>query len=134
MSHPIQKLQPSKFPSGPSPITPDQRYWKKFKHAQDIQCLSPVTHISFPPPSRNHLLPSNNDSFAVTTGTRVQIFSIQTRKPTKTIARFSDIAHSAEIRRDGRVLVAGDDSGRIQVFDMKERSILKTWDEHKQPV
>lgn len=31
-------------------------------------------------------------------------------------------------------MVAGDDSGRIQVFDMKERAILKTWDEHKQPV
>ncbi|KAI9048423.1 hypothetical protein LZ554_007259 [Drepanopeziza brunnea f. sp. 'monogermtubi'] len=134
MSHPIQKIQPSKFPSGPSPITPDQRYWKSFKHSQNLSCQSPVTHISYPAPSRNPLQPSNNDSFVVTTGTRVQIYSIQSRKLTKTITRFTDIAHSAEIRRDGRVMVAGDDSGRIQVFDMKERAILKTWDEHKQPV
>lgn len=134
MSHPIQKIQPSKFPSGPSPITPDQRYWKNFKHTQNLPCQSAVTHISFPPPSRNPLQTSTNDSFVVTTGTRVQVYSIQTRKLVKTIARFSDIAHSAEIRRDGRVMVAGDDSGRIQVFDMKERAILKTWDEHKQPV
>ncbi|KAG4419202.1 hypothetical protein IFR04_007703 [Cadophora malorum] len=134
MSHPVQKLQPSKFASGPSPITPDQRYWKSFKHSQSLPCQSPVTHISFPPPSRNPLQPSNNDSFVITAGTRVQIYSIQTRKLIKTITRFSDIAHSAEIRRDGRVMVAGDDSGRIQVFDMKERAILKTWDEHKQPV
>ncbi|KAI6709889.1 hypothetical protein JHW43_007563 [Diplocarpon mali] len=134
MSHPIQKIQPSKFPAGPSPITPDQRYWKTFKHSQNLPCQSPVTHISFPPPSRNILQPSNNDSFVVTTGTRVQIYSIHTRKLIKTITRFSDIAHSAEIRRDGRVMVAGDDSGRIQVFDMRERAILKTWDEHKQPV
>jgi U3 small nucleolar RNA-associated protein 15 len=64
----------------------------------------------------------------------VQIYSIKTRKLVKTITRFSDIAHSAEIRRDGRVMVAGDDSGKIQVFDVNSRAILKTWEEHKQPV
>lgn len=52
----------------------------------------------------------------------------------KTISRFDDIAHGAEIRRDGRVMVAGDESGAIQVFDVNSRAILKTWKEHKQPV
>ena len=52
----------------------------------------------------------------------------------KTISRFDDIAHSAEIRRDGRVMVAGDESGAIQTFDISSRAILKTWKEHKQPV
>lgn len=31
-------------------------------------------------------------------------------------------------------MVAGDESGKIQVFDVKSRAILKTWEEHKQPV
>jgi U3 small nucleolar RNA-associated protein 15 len=31
-------------------------------------------------------------------------------------------------------MVAGDESGKIQVFDVNSRAILKTWDEHKQPV
>jgi U3 small nucleolar RNA-associated protein 15 len=31
-------------------------------------------------------------------------------------------------------MVAGDDTGRIQVFDVNSRAILKTWEEHKQPV
>lgn len=31
-------------------------------------------------------------------------------------------------------MVAGDDSGKIQVFDVNSRAILKTWTEHKQPV
>ena len=52
----------------------------------------------------------------------------------KTISRFDDIAHGAEIRRDGRVMVAGDESGAIQVFDVNSRAILKTWKEHRQPV
>lgn len=31
-------------------------------------------------------------------------------------------------------MVAGDDTGKIQVFDVGSRAILKTWEEHKQPV
>lgn len=72
--------------------------------------------------------------FAVTTGTRVQLYSTRTRKLIKTITRFGDIARSGDIRRDGKVLAAGDDSGKIQVFDVGSRAILKTWDTHKQPV
>lgn len=134
MAAPITKLQQVKLPSGPSPITPEQQYWKAFRSSQNLPFQSPVTHISFPPPPSNPLLPSNNDYFTITTGTRVQIFSIRTRKLVKTITRFSDIAHSGEIRRDGRVMVAGDETGKIQVFDVNSRAILKTWEEHKQPV
>ncbi|TVY28425.1 U3 small nucleolar RNA-associated protein [Lachnellula hyalina] len=134
MAAPITKLQQVKLPTGPAPLTPEQQYWKGFKSSQNIPSQSPITHISFPPPPSNPLLPSTNDYFAVTTGTRVQIFSIRTRKLIKTITRFSDIAHSAEIRRDGRVMVAGDETGKIQVFDVNSRAILKTWEEHKQPV
>jgi U3 small nucleolar RNA-associated protein 15 len=134
MAAPVTKLQQVKLPKGPSPLTPEQQYWRTFKSSQNVPSQSPITHISFPLPPRNPLLPSNNDSFAVTTGTRVQIFSIRTRKLVKTITRFSDIAHCAEIRRDGRVMVAGDETGKIQVFDVNSRAILKTWDEHKQPV
>ena len=31
-------------------------------------------------------------------------------------------------------MVAGDETGKIQIFDVNSRAILKTWDEHKQPV
>ena len=134
MAYQVPKHQVVKLPQGPSPITPEQRYWKTFKTPQNIPSQSPVTHISFPPSSNNPLVPSNNDYFAVTTGTRVQIYSIRTRKLIKTFTRFGDIAHSGEIRRDGRVMVAGDESGKIQVFDVNSRAILKTWTEHKQPV
>ncbi len=134
MAAPITHLQQVRLPSGPSPLTPEQTYWKGFRSSQNIPSQGAVTHISFPPAPSNPLLPSNNDHFAVTAGTRVQIYSIRTRKLVKTITRFSDIAHCGEIRRDGRVMVAGDETGKIQVFDTNSRAILKTWEEHKQPV
>ena len=135
MSAPVLPLQPVKLPPGPSTLTPEQTYWRTFKSPQIVPSPSnnPITHISSPPPPSNALAQAS-DHFVVTTGTRVQIFSIRTRKLVKTISRFDDIAHGAEIRRDGRVMVAGDDSGAIQVFDVNSRAILKTWKEYQQPV
>lgn len=145
MAAPVQPLPLVKLPTGPSPVSNEQRYWRTFKHQLLIPSVtsSPVTHISCPtflgPP-----IPSlstsaatrsgQHDSFAVTSGARVHIYSIRSRKLEKTISRFGDNARSAEIRRDGRCLVAGEDSGRIQVFDMDSRAILRTWTAHKQPV
>ena len=135
MTAPVLSLPPVKFPAAPSPLTPEQTYWRTFKSQQLIPSSSnnPITHISFPPAPANPLtVPS--DHFIVTAGPRVQIYSIRSRKLVKQIARFDDVAHSGEVRRDGRVLVAGDESGAIQVFDVASRAILKTWKEHKQPV
>ncbi|KAG9231964.1 WD40-repeat-containing domain protein [Amylocarpus encephaloides] len=134
MAAPVEKLQQVKLPSGVTATTPEQTYWKSFKSSQNVPAQAPVTHISFPQPPNNPLLPTNNDYFVTTTGTRLQIFSIRTRKLVKTITRFADTAHSGEIRRDGRVMVAGDETGKIQVFDVNSRAILKTWEEHKLPV
>ena len=135
MSAPVLPLQPVKLPPGPSTLTPEQTYWRTFKSQQLVPSPSnnPITHISSPLPPSNALAQAS-DHFAVTTGTRVQIFSVRNRKLVKTISRFDDIAHGAEIRRDGRVMVAGDESGAIQVFDVNSRAILKTWKEHRQPV
>ena len=135
MAAQVVPLQPVKLPPGPSPLTPEQRYWRTFKSPiiLPVPNYNPITHISHPLPPLYS--PSQaSEYFAVSTGTRVQIFSVRTRKLVKTISRFEDIAHSAEIRRDGRVMLAGDESGAIQVFDITSRAILKTWREHKQPV
>ena len=138
MAAEVQSLQPLKLATGPTPLTADQRYWRGFKNQQLVPSPSsnPITHISFPGLPSNPLATPPSDTFAVSSGSRVQIFSTKTRKLLKTITRFGydDIAHSGEIRRDGRVLIAGGDSGAIQAFDTGSRAILKTWKEHKQPV
>ncbi|KAI9849903.1 MAG: hypothetical protein M1837_000117 [Sclerophora amabilis] len=137
MAASVTPLQPVKLPAGPSPVTPEQQYWRTFRSQQQIPSPSsyPVTHVSFPSHQKSaNNAASQNDLFAVTTGLRVQLFSIRTRKLVKTITRFDETAHSGEIRRDGRVMLAGDDKGLMQVFDVNSRAILRTWKEHKQPV
>jgi U3 small nucleolar RNA-associated protein 15 len=135
MAAEVQPIPQLKLPARPSSLTPEQTYWRTFK--SPLAFPSPtshaVTHIAQPSvnPRVAHTSP---DTFVVTTGARVQIFSHRTRKLLKTITRFDDTAHSGEIRYDGRVLVASDETGAIQVFDVNSRAILKTWKECKQPV
>lgn len=135
MAAEVQSLPQIRFAARPSSLSPEQRYWRTFKSPLNLSSPTShaVTHISQPSANPNHLqiLP---DTFVVTTGARLQIFSHRTRKLLKTITRFDDTAHSGEIRYDGRVVTAGDETGAIQVFDANSRAILKTWREHKQPV
>ncbi|CAI6333062.1 unnamed protein product [Periconia digitata] len=139
MAAEVQPLQPIKLPTGPSSVTSEQQYWNSFASELRLdpsQHSSPVTNISLPHRPSSSQLTVAQDLFAVTTGSRVQIFSSKTRKVVKNISRFGvdDIAHSGTIRRDGRIVAAGGDSGTIQAFDLNSRAILKTWKEHKQPV
>ncbi|EPT03787.1 hypothetical protein FOMPIDRAFT_1046817 [Fomitopsis schrenkii] len=104
----------------------ESRYWRQFKNPVFIKEYAPVTSI--------HFSPSKPHRYAVTAATRIQIYAPRTQKVTKTISRFKDIARSGSIREDGKLVVAGDDTGLIQVFDINSRAILRTLDVHKQPV
>lgn len=146
MAAEVLPLQQLKLPTGPSPVTAEQRYWKSFKNQKSHTSTAswPISHISFPAmtagaASSNSLVAAAkvNDLFAVTSGPRVDIFSIRKRELLKTIGRFDSEAHCGELRIDGRVVVAGEDSGRIQVFDVSGNNrgaVLRTWNIHKQPV
>lgn len=146
MAAEVVPLRQLKLPTGPSPVTAEQKYWKSFKNPKLHTSTAswPIAHISFPAPSAATATSSSlataakaNDFFAVTSGPRVDVYSIRKREPVKTIGRFESVARSGEIRPDSRVLVAGDDSGKMQVFDVaggSRAAILKTWHVHKQPV
>ena len=133
MAAEVQPLAPTKLAARPSSQTPEQTYWRSFKSPLSLTSPSNhgITHVSQPTSLTN--ANSSSDYFAVTTGARVQLFSHRTRKLVKTISRFDDTAYGGEIRYDGRVLAAGDETGTLQVFDINSRAILKTWKEHKQP-
>lgn len=128
MAAEVQPLPLLRAAPGPAPLTPDQAHWKTFKK----QVLLPSPHnaaiTSITTPHRNPL-GTQADVFAVTSGARVQIFNIKTGKPVKTVSRFGldDTARSGVLRRDGRILLAGGDSGVLQAFDTGSRAILKQW-------
>ncbi|ETS64481.1 hypothetical protein PaG_00942 [Moesziomyces aphidis] len=135
--------------------SPESHYWRKFRAPVFVKELAPITSIHFVPPVSVYSTAPEDDAapnsvvgststqptsvsarqkFAVTTGARVQIYSMRNARVAKTISRFKDVARSANFRSDGRLMVAGDDSGLIQVFDTTSRAILRTMRGHSNPV
>ena len=85
----------------------ESRHWRQFKHPVFVKEYAPVTSV--------HFSTAKPHRYAVTAATRVQIYAPRTQKVTKTISRFKDVARSGHIRQDGKLVVAGDDTGLIQV-------------------
>ncbi|KIY49253.1 WD40 repeat-like protein [Fistulina hepatica ATCC 64428] len=106
--------------------TAESRYWRQFKSPVFVKEYAPVTSI--------HFCPSKPHRYAVTAATRIQIYAPRTQKVVKTISRFKDVARSGHMRSDGQLVVGGDDSGLVQVFEFKSRAVLRTLDSHKLPV
>ncbi|RHZ77413.1 hypothetical protein Glove_180g119 [Diversispora epigaea] len=121
-----KKLSIRKFAVPIKKDTEESRFWKKFKTHSTLSEAASVTSINYSPISPH--------DFAVTSSTRVQIYSAQNFKVKKSISRFNDVAYCGTIRNDGKLLVAGDATGLIQVFDINSRAILRTLRGHNLPV
>lgn len=109
MSSSRQRVQQTRNPVLPAKTTPEQKYWRGFLNPQLIKENHPITHIHFNPVSPH--------DFAVTSSTRIQVFSSKTRQVIKTFSRFKDTVYSGEYRYDGKLLVAADALGLVSLFD-----------------
>lgn len=117
MSSSKERVPQVRNPTLPSQTTPEQRYWRGFSSPQLVKENHPITSIHFNPVSPN--------DFAVTSSTRIQVFSSKTRQVIKTFSRFKDTVYSGEYRYDGKLLVAADASGLVTIFDSYQpRSLL----------
>ncbi|AET41229.1 snoRNA-binding rRNA-processing protein UTP15 Ecym_7403 [Eremothecium cymbalariae DBVPG len=109
MSSDRPRVIPLKSAVLPQQTTPEQRYWRQYSSTQLVKEHNAVTHISFNP--------QHPHDFAVTSSTRVQVFSSRTRQVIKTFSRFKDVVYSASFRQDGKLLVAGDATGLVSIYD-----------------
>lgn len=119
-----KRTELKRFPAISARKSSEYRYWKKFKNPILVKEYAAVNAIHFSPVSPYE--------FAVTSSTRVQIYSSKSNTVTKTISRFRDTAYSGSIRNDGKLAVAGDASGLVQVFDVNSRAILRSLHGHQE--
>lgn len=69
--------------------------------------------------------------FAVTCSVRVPIYNPITKLVVKNLARFDGNSYGGTFRKDGRLLVAGDDSGAVRLFDTSTKNVLRIFRGHK---
>ncbi|KAJ3179051.1 snoRNA-binding rRNA-processing protein [Gaertneriomyces sp. JEL0708] len=113
-----RKVPVKRFPKAAGRKSAEATYWRKFQAPILVKEYASISSISFSPISPY--------DFAVTSSTRVQVYSTRSHTIKKTISRFKDTAYSGTIRGDGKLLVAGDASGLVQLFDLNSRAILRT--------
>lgn len=117
-----KKISIKQYPRLAARETAEDRYWQKLKVPIIVKEHAPITDINFSPVAPHE--------FAVTSSTRVQIYSSVTNQIVKTISRFTDVAYGGSFRDDGKLLVAGCADGGVQVFDMNSRIILRHFKGH----
>ncbi|BFZ57447.1 U3 small nucleolar RNA-associated protein 15 [Savitreella phatthalungensis] len=125
MATDVPRLAETNFAARISAPTKEARFWRRYKKPLLINEYAAVTGI--------HFCDNAPHDFLAASSTRVQIYSARTRHIARTISRFTDVVYTAEFRRDGKLVVACDASGLVQVFDAASRSILKTINAHKLP-
>lgn len=78
--------------------------------------------------------PIEPHNFAVTCSVRVQIYNPITKLVAKNLSRFQENAYGGTFRKDGRLLVAGDEESHVKLFDVSTKHILRSFRGHKGPV
>ncbi|KAJ2785453.1 U3 small nucleolar RNA-associated protein [Coemansia javaensis] len=105
---------------------PEAGYWRQFQAPVLVKEHGMVTSLEFSPVQPHDLL--------VTASMRLQVYDSRTSQLKRSVTRFAAQARSGSYRSDGKLVVAGDDKGLVQVFDGSSRAILRTFRGHTDPV
>ncbi|XP_064390591.1 U3 small nucleolar RNA-associated protein 15 homolog [Halichondria panicea] len=123
--HSFKKLSLKRFPKVDKRENREDNFWKRFQYPLVAKEISAVSHIHFSPVAPH--------DFAITSGSRVQVYSGPSNQVKKTISRFNEAAFSACFRQDGKLLAAGTEEGVVKVFEMNSRAILRHFKGHNKP-
>ena len=121
-----RKLQGRQYAQLPQRLTAENRFWRTFKTVALEQQIGPVTCINFSPAAPGDV--------AVTTSTRVLVYDASTARVKKQLSKFKDVVYSGTFRSDGKLLVAGGESGVVQVFELGTKGVLRKLEGHARPV
>ena len=106
--------------------TPESKYWKKF-------ALTGEEHLQGAPVCI-HFNPASNNQYIVSASTKVSLYNSLDDKVQRSFSRFNDDVYSGRYRKDGKLIVAGDKSGYVKVFDVKTKAALRQIKAHSSAV
>lgn len=97
-------------------LTPEARYWRKFKPAVTLKHLATPTTIA--------LTPCSPHQFAVNASMHVTIYDLPSCREARTLNCFKSPVNALSFRRDGLLLAAGDDVGDVHLLQPTKRTAL----------
>lgn len=97
-------------------LTPEARYWRKFKPAVTLKQLVTPTAIA--------LTTSSPHQFAVNASMHVTIYDLPSCREARTLNCFKSPVNALSFRKDGLLLGAGDDVGDVHLLQPTKRTAL----------
>uniref|UniRef100_A0AAV1UL34 U3 small nucleolar RNA-associated protein 15 C-terminal domain-containing protein n=1 Tax=Peronospora matthiolae TaxID=2874970 RepID=A0AAV1UL34_9STRA len=122
----FKRLVLKQFPPTNEVETAESTYWKKFHAPEELQQVGAVTHIDVSPVTPHQV--------AITSSTRIHLYSTTTNAIVKTFSRFRDVVYSGTFRSDGKLLVAGGEAPFVQILDTNTRAILRSLKGHSSAI
>ncbi|KAI9140620.1 WD40-repeat-containing domain protein [Paraphysoderma sedebokerense] len=122
------KTRLRKNPKVEERVSPDASYWEKYQTPFLIRESYPITSLEFFPNHPHNLLS--------TISSRIHIYksTSPTKETLKVISRFKEPALCVDVRADGQLIAAGDETGEVKIFYPEGRAILRTLKGHNGPV
>jgi U3 small nucleolar RNA-associated protein 15 len=102
--------------------TSEAKYWKSYQTSSEDKLNSSPNCIDFCAALPNF--------YIVTGSTAVTMYNATTDKVQRAFSRFGDNAFSGRLRKDGKLIVAGDNSNMVQVFDSTSKAMLRQMKKH----
>lgn len=121
-----KRLELPRKPRTLESLTPEQKYWRRFKTSAVTKAYAAVHCVAFSPAAPFDFLTTNS--------TRVQIYATKGKTLRRTISRFKDVVYTASFRGDGKLLVAGGEEKDLKVFDTGSGGMLRMLKGHTRAV
>ncbi|CAE7460470.1 UTP15 [Symbiodinium microadriaticum] len=121
----FQRVKIKQFPKIQDRETSEAKYWRSYSVSLQEHLLGSPSCIDFNP--------VNNNQFIVTASSSVHLYESFPDRNQRSFTRFSGDAYSGKFRKDGKLIVAGDNSGTVKVFDTVSKSLLRQFQGHKLP-
>eukprot|EP01031_Cornospumella_fuschlensis_P036230 gene36230-43947_t len=116
------KLQLKEFARSQERETSETRYWKAFSVIRE--------HVFQSSPNCIHFNPLDPKSYIVTASVKVSLFDGRSDKVQRAYSRFTDDAYCGRFRHDGKLIVAGEKTGIVKVFEEHSKSLLRQLKRH----
>lgn len=122
----FKRLKLKQYPQIQARETAEAKFWKSFSLNKDDKVQGSPNCIDFNPFSP--------DTFIVTSSTKVALYNAQKDEVMRSFSRFDDDAYSGRFRKDGKLLVAGEKTGYVKVFDVHSKAMLRRLHGHNAAV
>ena len=104
-----RKLPLKEFASLQERETSEARFWKAFNVVREHQFQTAVNCIDFNP--------AEPHAYIATSSVKVSLHDGLSDKVQRAYSRFQDDAYSGKFRKDGKLIVAGEKTGTVKIFD-----------------